>query len=336
LVEVSALFSRKAIAQSRQDSISELRDLVGLTETELADPKTMMSVEKHWLLFERLAEAERPDISFHMRTSASMRCDDFGTLGMAMKSAPTLLQSLNRLERYTRIYNQYSSFSQFGRGDEYWWVNAAYGPRRDGRFLSDQAALGTFMALWRDACGESLKPKRVQFSHSPIGSVEPLESHFQCAVIFDAESDAIVLDRADLERRNTVGDMQIWKFIRQHLAQSIEATQPNQIDREVVIHVANSLSDGVPRLDDVASSLGLGGRTLQRRLSELGHSYQSLVEEARREVAMKLVADPRHSLVEIAFLTGFAEQSSFTRAFKKWSGQTPRAYRGNSRISLVN
>ena len=335
-MEVSALFSRKAIAQARHDDISELHNLVGLTEAELADPATMMPIEKHWVLFERLAEAERPQISFHMRTSASMRCDDYGTLGMAMKSAPTLQQSLNRLERYARIFNNYSNFEQFRRGDEYWWVNAAYGPERDGRLLSDQAALGTFLALWRDACGASLRPKRVQFSHSPIGSVEPLESHFQCPVIFNAQCDAIILDQADLERRNTVGDKQIWNFIRQHLAESIEATQPNQIDREVVIHVANSLSDGVPRLDEVASSLGLGGRTLQRRLSELGHSYQSLVEEARREVAMKLVADPRHSLVEVAFLTGFAEQSSFTRAFKKWSGKTPRAYRGNPRISMAN
>jgi AraC-like DNA-binding protein len=66
---------------------------------------------------------------------------------------------------------------------------------------------------------------------------------------------------------------------------------------------------------------------LQRRLSELGHSYQSLVDEARREVALRLVAEGRHSLIEIAFLTGFAEQSSFTRAFKRWSGKTPRAFR---------
>jgi AraC-like DNA-binding protein len=66
---------------------------------------------------------------------------------------------------------------------------------------------------------------------------------------------------------------------------------------------------------------------LQRRLADLGHSYQSLVDEARREVALKLVGLGDHSLAEVAFLTGFSEQSAFTRAFKRWSGTTPRHYR---------
>ena len=335
-MEVSALFSRKAIAQSKRGDVAELYEVVGLTEAQLADPATKVPIERHFDLFEKLAGDERPDISFHMRTSASMRCDDFGTTGMAVKSAPTLRQSLNRLDRYARLFNRYSTFEQVDKGHEYWWINPTRGPVREGRFLSDEAALGTFVALWRDACGASFKPKRIQFNHSQIGSIEPLLAHFGCPVSFNAPSDAIIIDSADLARPNTVGDKQIWNFIRHHLAESIEATQADQIDREVVIHVANSLSDGVPRLNEVASSLGIGGRTLQRRLSDLGHSYQSLVEEARREVALKLVTDQRHSLVEIAFLTGFSEQSSFTRAFKRWSGQTPRAYRGNPQTMLAN
>ena len=71
---------------------------------------------------------------------------------------------------------------------------------------------------------------------------------------------------------------------------------------------------------------------MQRRLSDLDRSYQSLVDEARREVALKLVGETRHSLVEVAFLTGFSEQSSFTRAFKRWSDKTPRTFRGEASL----
>ena len=71
----------------------------------------------------------------------------------------------------------------------------------------------------------------------------------------------------------------------------------------------------------------MSGRTLQRRLSEQGHSYQGLVDEARRRLAGSLLRETNYSLAEIAFMTGFAEQSSFTRAFKRWAGQTPRSYR---------
>jgi AraC-like DNA-binding protein len=94
--------------------------------------------------------------------------------------------------------------------------------------------------------------------------------------------------------------------------------------RRVVTH---ALSDGLPTLSAVASELGFGPRTLQRRLSESGHSFQSIVDLARKELALKLLRETELCLAEIAFLTGFSEQSGFTRAFKRWADQTPRSYR---------
>jgi AraC-like DNA-binding protein len=83
----------------------------------------------------------------------------------------------------------------------------------------------------------------------------------------------------------------------------------------------------VPGLSDIASSLGMSARTLQRRLADEGHSFQSLVDRARQDLAQQLLKETDYSLAEIAFLTGFSEQSGFTRAFKRWAGQTPRSYR---------
>ena len=71
----------------------------------------------------------------------------------------------------------------------------------------------------------------------------------------------------------------------------------------------------------------MGARTLQRRLTERGLSFQSVVDMARHDLARRLLSETQYSLAEIAFLTGFAEQSGFTRAFKRWAGQTPRSYR---------
>ncbi|MEO1173576.1 MAG: helix-turn-helix domain-containing protein, partial [Myxococcota bacterium] len=69
----------------------------------------------------------------------------------------------------------------------------------------------------------------------------------------------------------------------------------------------------------------------QRRLADLELSFQSLVDEARRELSERLLKHTAYSLAEIAFLTGFSEQSAFNRAFKRWAGQTPRSYRLQSR-----
>jgi AraC-like DNA-binding protein len=327
LATVASFFANKALAQVDRDAAERAMARVGLTHETLADPMRQVPIEQHHALFETLAEGERPDIGFHMRTSGSMRCEDYGPVGLTLKSAPTLRRSFERLDRYARMFNPYAIFSFSDRGEECWWINSRGAVKRDGFRLSNEAAMGTFVALLREANGDEFSPKRVQFSHQPVGSIGPLEAYFRCPVTFGAEVDAIVMRRHDMDRPNRVGDQPIWNFLRRHLEQSLGMTEEDRIDREVVIQVTNALSEGVPRLEDIASVLGIGSRTLQRRLSELGHSYQSLVDEARREAALKLVAEGRHALAEIAFLTGFAEQSSFTRAFKRWFGTTPRAYR---------
>jgi AraC-like DNA-binding protein len=91
--------------------------------------------------------------------------------------------------------------------------------------------------------------------------------------------------------------------------------------------IAQTLSEGAPKMAEIARELGLSARSFHRRLSEQGMSFQTLTEQTRRDLAEGLLRDERHSLAEIAFLTGFAEQSSFTRAFKRWVGQTPAIYR---------
>ena len=78
---------------------------------------------------------------------------------------------------------------------------------------------------------------------------------------------------------------------------------------------------------DVARRLALSERTLHRRLSDRGVSYKSLVETTRRHLGENLLRDGRYTVSEVAFLTGFSEQSAFNRAFKRWTGQTPTAFR---------
>ena len=78
---------------------------------------------------------------------------------------------------------------------------------------------------------------------------------------------------------------------------------------------------------DIARTLGLSARSFHRRLAEHGLSFQTLTEETRREIATAMLQEDSYSLSEVAFLTGYSEQSAFNRAFKRWMGVTPAAYR---------
>ena len=153
--------------------------------------------------------------------------------------------------------------------------------------------------------------------------------HFGIEPVYGEAMDGMQFALEDVDRPNPAGDMGFWRFFSDHLDTLLPPaeTAPEKLAVQVVDEVAGLLSGGVPQLAEVASRMGMGTRTLQRRLSDGGTTYQDLVTEARRQLARKLLRQSDYSLSEIAFLTGFSEQSAFTRAFKRDEGITPRAYR---------
>ena len=93
------------------------------------------------------------------------------------------------------------------------------------------------------------------------------------------------------------------------------------------------LPHGYPTLDSVAASVGISGRTLQRRLRESASSYSQLVDDVRLELARQLLDDGNTEIAQIAGRTGFANPSGFSHAFHRWTGKAPRAYRLTHRNS---
>ncbi|MGA9526123.1 MAG: helix-turn-helix transcriptional regulator, partial [Myxococcaceae bacterium] len=91
--------------------------------------------------------------------------------------------------------------------------------------------------------------------------------------------------------------------------------------------VTSALSGGEPTLEAIASQLAITPRTLQRRLKEHGTTYQLLLEELRRELALRYLRDHGLEISEVAFLLGFSEPSAFHRAFRRWTGTTPLSFR---------
>lgn len=301
---------------------------IGLDRDLAIEPGRMMDEADYYWLLEALAERERPDVRFHIRAAATMRCEDFGALGFAMKSAATLRASFSRLDRHTRLFNRASKFSLQDEGEMVWWVHQRSKPERDGLYLSNEGAMVTFVSLCREVQSPAFVPGAVRYRHQPVGSVSALEAYFRCPVTFGADIDALGFSASQFDQANTVADEGMWRFFSAHLEQALARLEVEDgIDRQVVLRIADTLSDGIPTIGAIASQLGMSARTLQRRLSEQGRTFQVLVDEARRQLAEKLLSSTRYSLAEIAFLTGFSEQSAFTRAFKRWAGETPRAYR---------
>ena len=202
------------------------------------------------------------------------------------------------------------------------------GTRRLGLRLSNEATLASAVSLSRQVCPVPFCPVEVFVQHAAPKSTTLHEEWFGCPVTFGADLDAVLISSEAMERPNILGDEGISRYLTLHLdAELSDFKSAPPLVAQAKDAIAQALNEGAPRMTDIAKSLGLSARSFHRRLSEHGLNFQTLTEETRRELAEGLLRNEQYSLADVAFLTGFSEQSSFTRAFKRWLGKTPASYR---------
>jgi AraC-like DNA-binding protein len=187
---------------------------------------------------------------------------------------------------------------------------------------------GTDAAISQEVSTSTFRPLAIYFKHDIPGSASVHERHFGCPVHFGMDMDALLISHDTMRVPNRVGDRSIVQFFDTQLERELSEFDDNaSLERRVRMQISQSLSQGIPTVATIAGHFGMSGRTLQRRLSDRGYSFQTLVDESRRELAERLLRETEYPLAEVAFLTGFSEQSAFNRAFKRWAGQTPRSFR---------
>ncbi len=327
--KVTSLFARKVVEEVADgvDKDALLRS-VGLERSGSVDPSHMIEDTDYYAFLERAAAADPHATTLPLRAGAAMRCDDYGAFGLAWKSATTLRGSYDRAERYARVLTSVSTYEVEPTVDGAFMHLHRAGERRLGLRLSNEATIASIASISQQVSSEPFRPIAVYFKHAAPASIAHHEAYFGCPVHFGSDRDALLVSAHTLRTPNKLGDPGLSRFFETHLAAEVAACSAEvTLDRQVRDHVSTCLSEGIPALSDVARHLGMSGRTLQRRLSEQGHSYQKLVDESRRQLAKRLLRQTDFSLIEVAFMTGFSEQSAFTRAFKRWAGQTPRSFR---------
>lgn len=326
---ITSLYVHKILGQvSAGVETTDLLDSLGVSPGAAIDPKQMVPATTFYDFFASLVARDPDGLALPLRIGASMRSDDYGAFGLAWKTAPSLRGSCTRSERYGRVLGSAESYTLERTVDGCLFSLDKAGDGRLGMLLSNEASMAAVDVISREVSTADFVPHAVFFRHAARGDVSVYEDHFHCPVHFGSGRDALLVGEEALDAPNRLGDETVVGFFDRHLEQELAlATSDDGLEQRVRRAVAGVLSDGVPTLSSIASELGVGGRTLQRRLANSGHSFQDVVDTARRDLARRLLRETDYSLAEIAFLTGFSEQSAFTRAFRRWEGQTPRSYR---------
>jgi len=203
-------------------------------------------------------------------------------------------------------------------------------------FLRDEGAepdvlvdvcLSWVLAIGQRGTDGHIKPLRLELSR-PVQHRESLEAHFGCRVRFKAKRNAIVFRSSDLDRPFTTYNEELLKVLGNQLDSEIQARHAASSVGELVKHtLRRSLAGKRPNREDVAQQLRLSVRTLQRRLSEAGITFQGLVKDTRRELARQYLRESTVELSEAAFLLGYEDANSFFRAFHDWEGASPGEWR---------
>jgi AraC-like DNA-binding protein len=188
--------------------------------------------------------------------------------------------------------------------------------------------LATFLLHVRGATGVPFPLERVTFTHLSPPDIREHERVFGCPVRFEAEHDRMYFDRAVWEAPTKGADPGVLAVLAQHADLLLEKLPrgPDLVERTRRA-IGGRLRGGDPSLEAVARELGQSARSLQRHLRDLGYSYAELSDEVRKATACLYLAQPDIAIAEVAYLLGFADQSTFNRSFKRWTGTTPKQMR---------
>src|SRR6266508_1953262 len=154
------------------------------------------------------------------------------------------------------------------------------------------------------------------------------EAHFRCPARFDARRNTIVFRKADLDRPFITHNADLFAAVAPQLeAELAQALASKTISEQVKGVLKRLLAGRRPGIEDVASELHVSSRTLQRRLTEAGVTFQQLMQEARRELARHYLKHSSLELNQTAYLLGYEDAHSFFRAFHGWEGSSPGEWR---------
>ena len=300
---------------------------MGVSADDLHDVDGRIPRRAFLRAFEVAAELSGdPDLGLHV--GESVRPVHFGVLGYLLMSCETMKQAADRHRRWHELIADGERVEYRREGGQS--VHTEFFP--DGEPWPPQVAIACAAAStvqfvrWLTGPDDGLV--KVELPYPEPASRAEHDRLFRCELVFDSERVVYWRDVHVVNRPLVQGDPGLRRQMEERaekLAAALGAVDP--LVRDLRALVARRLAEGLPDLETAAADLGLAPRALTRRLHEQGTSYSKIVDEARHQLSLGYLEDPSLSLLDIAYLVGFSEQSAFQRAFKRWTGHAPGEYR---------
>lgn len=306
--------------------VRELLTSEGLDPAALQDPDARLDGSRSLRLWEATAHAVKdPQLGLHVAQRADR--DTFDLMSQLASVSRTFREMGERMRLYHALASPLPLYELREEGQWAWWRLPDIFPRGGCVRQVCEFTLAVGWVYTRDWAAGSFTPRTVHFDHPLVGDREAYTRFFGASVDFGQAQTGFEIPRAQLDMPLQRADPGLAAVLNRYADQSVKRI-PADADllERARFHIADSVAEGTPSVASVASQLGTSARTLQRRLREEGTSFQQLLDSVRRELALRLLDGGSCSVAEVAERLGFADTPTFRRAFKRWTGASPRAY----------
>jgi AraC-like DNA-binding protein len=267
----------------------------------------------------RIAVAATGDPAFGIKVANHYKHTTFHSLGYGTSASSTLKEAFERVQRYCHVVSDAVDYKFFRRGAEYHFIIE---PAVEISVEAIDALVSSYLRMCRSMLGGHYSPLSIELRRPRPAITDDYERLWRAPLRFGAEQNRLIFDSDSIERLLETGNPELARqsdAISSRYLARIERFNVVARVREVL---TQRLQDREPSQEEVAEILNVSARTLQRKLGDSGTTFKEMLDETRHALALAYLSVP-HSVSETTYLLGFSCTSSFTRAFRRWTGLSP-------------
>ena len=298
----------------------------GIDPASLEIPDARLPTEKISRLWE-LAVERSGNPAIGLAQHDVVRPASFDVVGYTMMSCANLRGAFERLIRYLLILSDAFTMTMDEEQAGYRVAFVLFGGDRPMPRQRIEFIVVTLVGFCRWISGRDVNPLAIELPYPAPTDLASYRTAFRCPVLFDAPRNSLLFAADDMVAGLPTSNPLLAELHERFAGEYLQHFDHAQISYRAREMIIRRLPDGEPRRDEIAGELCMSERTLQRRLEEEGTSFIQLMDDTRRELAEQYLGRLQLSLAQAAYLLGFADQSSFFRACRRWFDLSPGQYR---------
>lgn len=307
--------------QVHEIDTDEVLKEIGMDPSRLEGGYSRYSQEQISQLWKRAA-ALTGDPCFSLSVAEQVRPTSFHVVGYLMMSSSNLLRALQRFVHFIRLISD-SATASLVETDGKVMVEFHFDTGGEPPiYHTVDTVIASVVSLMRWIAEDELDVAKVCFSHGPTGAEEQFTQFFGCPISYDAPRTRLTFMKADLVRPVMSSDEELASMLENAAQRFLEQRMAGRFAIRVRDLMIAQLPDNVPTKAHTARLLGMTERTLLRRLKDEGTTFAAVLKQLREELAFQYLRRGL-CLSEVAYLLGFSDNGTFSRAFKDWTGRRP-------------